>query len=174
MLVKQNLYVNPQLMLPDSSSEKEASRWEKSNLVIENLSNMWSTKYLKNELAPDLIVGKTYIIGFVGTKHGPVRLYQEGNGYEELISKNNIHYRKFKYNGVLRLHFNSLVEGSGMTIKQIFITDQVPDIVIPNEKDVKADNQAVYPAGGGYFKRCIRSKLKTSRFRPVKSGGGLC
>lgn len=173
MLVKQNLYVNPQLRLPDSSSDKEASRWEKNDLVIENLSNRWSTKYLKDELAPDLIIGKTYIIGFVGTKHGPVRLYQEGNDYVELISKNNIHYRKFKYNGVLRLHFNSLVEGSGMTIKQIFITDQVPDIVIPNEKDVKADNQAVYPAGG-YSRRFIQYKLKTSRNRPVKFGGGVC
>lgn len=149
MLVKQNLYVNPELYLPEDFGNRQISKWEKGNIVVENLDYEWSRKYLKNESAPDLIMGKTYIIGFVGTKHGSVRLYQEGNDYEELISKNNIHYRKFKYNGLLRLHFNSLVEGSGMTIKQIFITDQVPDIVIPNEKDIKADNQAVYPAGGG-------------------------
>lgn len=149
MLVKQNLYVNPELSLPEDFKNRQTSRWEKGNIVVENLNYSWSRRYLKNESAPDLILGKTYIIGFVGTKHGPVRLYQEGNDYEKLISKNNVHYRKFKYNGSLRLHFNSLVEGSGMTIKQIFITDQVPDIVIPNEKDIKADNQAVYPAGGG-------------------------
>lgn len=149
MLVKQNLYVNPELCLPEDFRNRQTSRWEKGNIVVENLNNSWSRKYLKNESAPDLIIGKTYIIGFVGTKHGPVRLYQEGNDYEELISKNDIHYRKFKYNGLLRLHFNSLVAGSGMTIKQIFITDQVPDLVIPNKKDIKTDNQAVYPAGGG-------------------------
>lgn len=176
MLVKQNLYVNPQLRLPDSSSGKEASRWEKSNLVIENLSNGWSAKYLKNELAPDLIIGKTYIIGFVGTQRGKVRLYQDGNSYKEVISKGDIHYREFKYTGKLALHFQSYVEGSGMTIKQIFITEQVPDIVIPNEKDIKADTQAVYPAGG-YSKRCTQktsTPYKTSRYRPVKFGGGAC
>ena len=150
MLVKQNLYVNPQLTIPNGSSEKEASRWEKSNLVIENLSEKWSTEYLKNELAPDLIIGKTYIIGFVGAKHGSVRLFQEGNGYKEVISKGDIHYREFKYNGKLRLHFRSLVEGSGMTIKQFFITDDIPDIVIPNEKDINADNQPLLPPEGHY------------------------
>lgn len=149
MLVKQNLYVNPQLRIPDGSTDEEVSRWEKSNLVIENLSDGWSTRYLKNELAPDLIIGRTYIIGFVGTKHGSVRLYQAGgDGYKEVISKGDINYREFKYTGKLTLHFNSAVKGSGMTIKQIFITDQVPDIVISNEKDIKVDNQAVYPAGG--------------------------
>ena len=150
MLVKQNLYVNPELSLPEDFRNRQISKWEKGNIVVENLNGSWSRKYLKIESAPDLIIGKTYIIGFVGTKHGPVKLWQEGNDYEELISKNDIHYRKFKYNGSLNLHFNSLVEGSGMTIKQIFITDQVPDLVIPNKKDIKADNQPLLPPEGNY------------------------
>lgn len=149
MLVKQNLYVNPQLRLPDSSSEKSASRWGKNDLVIENLGRGWSTKYLKNELAPDLIIGKTYIIGFVGTKHGSVRLYQDGNDYKEVISKGDIHYREFKYTGKLALHFNSNNEESGMTIKQIFITEQVPDIVIPNIED-HIEKAKIYPPEGEY------------------------
>ena len=150
MLVKQNLYVNPQLRLPATSSKNQVSRLEKGNLVIENLSPDWSTIYFLPESAPDLIKDKIYIVGFVGTKHGSVSLYQHGNDYEEVISKGDIHYREFKYNGRLGLHLKSLVEGSGMTIKQFFITDDIPDIVIPNEKDIKADNQPLLPPEGNY------------------------
>ena len=150
MLIKQNLYVNPKLKLPAASSNDQVSRWEKGNLVIENLTTEWSTDYLMPESAPDLIKDKIYIVGFVGTKHGPVSIYQPGNDYEEVISKGDIHYREFKYTGSLALHFKSTVRGSGMTIKQLFITDQVPDIIIPNEKDIKADNQPLLPPEGTY------------------------
>lgn len=44
---------------------------------------------------------------------------------------------------------------------------------IPHKDLIDPSKQAIF-LSGGYSKRCIQSKFKTSRNRPVKSGGALC
>lgn len=71
--------------------------------------------------------------------------------------------------------------GVGAEIKDMIIVDGYFDkngeeiVYLPHKEDVKPENQAIFPIGGGVrSKRFIHSNLKTSRNRPVKFGGALC
>lgn len=153
MLVKQNLYVNPEFI---ASREELVIRDGK--LIVEGFYGGFSG-FLNEEY--NLTIGKKYYLGFLGKVNGKLRLYKRQ--YLDITSKGNLHYIEFIYDENTKpLHM--WCYNTDLEIELFFITDQVPDIVIPNEKDIKADNQAVYPAGG-YSKRCIQSRL---------SGGGLC
>lgn len=64
--------------------------------------------------------------------------------------------------------------GVGLTVRNVKIEKgNKATPYIPNKNSVDPSKQAIFKAGG-YSKRCIHSKLKASRFRPVKYGGGVC
>lgn len=162
MLVKQNLYVNPKFRQIEGKLEIKDGLLVANNL-LGGVNDFVHEKY-------NLTVGKNYYVGFVGKVNGKLRLYKEK--YLDITNKGDVHYIEHIYSENTKpIHMWGY--DTDLFIEKFFITDEIPDLVIPNEKDIKADNQAVYPAGG-YSKRCIHSNIKTSRNRPVKFGGGIC
>lgn len=127
---------------------------------------------------------------FNGSGEFSIRLYDMetkklSGGASFRVSDEKIYFN-FVYKAELTenlLIYNDILgqtRGVGLELNDIILVEGhfergVNEIVyLPHKEDVKADNQAIFPIGGGYSKRCIHSELKTSRFRPVKFGGALC
>ena len=86
-------------------------------------------------------------MGFLGKVNGRLRLYK--GQYHDITSKGNLHYIEFIHDENTKpLHMWGY--NTDLEIELFFITDQVPDIIIPNEKDIKADNQPLLPPEGNY------------------------
>ena len=144
MIVKHNLYINPKLTVTYITSQGEANMIN-GTLVIKGL-NGTSYYYLNEDYV--LNYGDRYIIGFIGNLNGNVQIYK-GDKYQGLITRGQIHYREFVHTPKTnKLHMRG--SNTDLTIKQIFITDDIPDIVIPNKKDFTEDKQPLLPPEGDY------------------------
>lgn len=137
MLVKQNLYVNPEFKAPKVGFEIKNGK-----LIAKGFSGS-RTGFLNEEY--NLTVGDKYYVGFVGKVNGSLRIYK--GEYKDIISVGNVHYIEHIYDENTK-PFHMWGYTTDLEIELFFITDEVPDLVIPNKKDIKADKQAIYPAGG--------------------------
>ena len=138
MLVKQNLYVNPEFI---SSREKLVIRDGK--LIVEG-ANGSIPNFLKEKY--NLTIGKKYYVGFLGKVNGRLRLYK--GEYHNITSKGNLHYIEFIHDENTKpLHMWGY--NTDLEIELFFITDQVPDIIIPNIED-HIEKAEIYPPEGHY------------------------
>lgn len=138
MLVKHNLYINPELKAP-----KEGFEIKDGKLFIKGFSG-GTTGLLKEDY--NLVIGKKYYVGFVGQVYGKLNIYKEK--YYRIISKGNIHYIEHIYSENTKpLHIWGF--DTDVVIETFFITDEIPDLVIPNIKDHK-EKEKIYPLEGVY------------------------
>ena len=137
MLVKHNLYEKPVLQIP-SMPVQGYGEIINNSLTIKDMSGP-SYNYLQE--AYSLTIGNHYYVGFIGDLIGKARLYK--GEYKNVVSIGDIHYIEHTHNENSKmLHIYGY--NTDMTIKQIFITDEIPDLVIPNKKDFSEDIQAYY------------------------------
>lgn len=138
MLVKQNLYVNPEFI---------ASRQElvirDGKLIVEGAYGGYSG-FLKEEY--NLTIGKKYYVGFLGKVNGKLRLHK--GQYLDITSKGNLHYIEFIYDENTKPLY-MWAYNTDLVIEKVFITDEIPDIVIPNIED-HIENAKIYPPEGEY------------------------
>ena len=138
MLVKQNLYINPEFIV--------RGEWlviRDGKLIVKGANGSF-TGLLEEEY--NLTIGKKYYVGFVGKVDGKLRLYKRE--YHDITSKGNLHYIEFIHDENTKpLHMWGY--GTDLEIELFFITDEIPDIFIPNIED-HIEKAKIYPPEGNY------------------------
>ena len=123
MLVKHNLYEKPVLQIPTMPTQGYAEIINNS-LMVQNMSGP-SYNYLSETY--NLTIGNHYYLGFIGDLVGKARLFK--GEYKNVISMGDVHYIEYTHNENRKvLHIYGY--NTDLTIKQIFITDEIPDIVL--------------------------------------------
>lgn len=140
MLVKHNLYINPVLQKPNMGGFELID-----GKLVSNNFDAGAYGFLQENY--NLKIGQKYYVGFVGKVDGRLRLYKET--YLDITSRGKFHYIEHIYSANTKpLHMWGY--DTDLVIEKIFITDEIPDIVIPNKKDFSEDIQAYYPPEGNY------------------------
>lgn len=144
-------------------------------------------KYTTSAIAP-ILKGEQYTISYVVEKSNRFGVYTDtlSNGiFKPYISATIIAEWNRTYPGDnINYTFTAdkdgyaivyLSNGSGNAKENYFKIEKgdTSTPYIPSKNMLEPSKQAVFVAGG-YSRKCIHSKLKTSRNRPVKFGGGLC
>ena len=138
MLVKQNLYINPEFIASEEGFEIKDGK-----LIVKG-ANGSIPNFLKEEY--NLTIGKKYYVGFLGKVNGRLRLYK--GKYTDITSKGNLHYIEFIHDENTKpLHMWGF--GTDLEIERFFITDEIPDIFIPNIED-HIEKAKIYPPEGDY------------------------
>ena len=139
MLVKHNLYINPMLKKPRWGGFELIDGKLVSSNFKEGTNGFLEEKY-------NLTIGQKYYVGFVGKVDGRLRLYK--GTYLDITSRGKFHYIEFIYSENTKpLHMWGF--DTDLVIEKVFITDEIPDLVIPNIEDHK-DKEAIYPPEGNY------------------------
>ena len=141
MLVKHNLYINPLLEVP--KSESGGFELIDGKLICSNFKE-GAYGFLKEKY--NLTLGNKYYVGFAGKVDGRLRLYKET--YLDITSRGKFHYIEHIYNENTKpLHMWGF--DTDLVIEKVFITDEIPDIVIPNTED-HIEKAKIYPPEGEY------------------------
>ena len=138
MLVKHNLYINPRF------KELDVRLKIKDGLLVANNLNTGVNDFLREQY--NLTLGNKYYVGFVGKVSGNLRLFK--GTYVNITSKGDMHYIEFIYSENTKpIHMWGY--GTDLVIEKFFITDEIPDIVIPNIED-HIEKAQIYPPEGNY------------------------
>ena len=138
MLVKHNLYINPRF------KEIAGQPDIKDGLLVASNLDGSATGFLHEEY--NLTLGQNYYVGFVGKVSGNLRLFK--GTYVNITSKGDMHYIEFIYSENTKpIHMWGY--GTDLVIEKFFITDEIPDIVIPNIED-HIEKAQIYPPEGNY------------------------
>lgn len=157
MLVKHNLFYNQKRTTPIFGKNPEFFKIKENETIIKNLEG-WSYHYFEIYGFPEGENKNDFYYGFHGKIKGNVKLYVgQGKGYRECTVKNNLVYTslpKGYYSGTNTYPIkNNYIQGHGeneILIKFFFLTDEEPDIVIPNIQDIDKSKQPLYPPEGNY------------------------
>lgn len=163
------------------------------NKILENPREDIGHKYIGD--TSNLIPGKSYTFSckikqIPGENKHETNSVHIAQGHNQRFKSYGGYYIKDISDGILEFTFNYIAESNSilcytgvgnLAIKmgaewsniEIVEGDSKNPIFIPNKDNLEPSNQAVFVAGG-YSRKCIHSKLKTSRNRPVIFGGGLC
>lgn len=144
MIVRHNKFIKPTLKIPSKGSDKTIVRLVNNTLYVDNLET-----YVANFIDEKMDVtddNKTYFAGFQGSYTNQIQIYK--GEYRDPTNKQNLHYvrvTKIKQ----PIHIQSF-SSADLMIKNVFMTEGEPDIVVPNKKDYAEDIQAYYPPEGDY------------------------
>ena len=144
MLVKHNKFIKPILKIPSKGSDKTTVRLENNTLYVDNLETYVTNMFVeKRDITDDT---KNYFVGFKGSYTNEIKIYK--GEYFNPTSKQDLYYVPVKKIGD-NLHIQSY-SSAKLVIKNVFMTEGEPDIVIPNKKDLREDIQTYYPPEGEY------------------------
>lgn len=144
MIVKHNKFINPTLKLASKGSAKTTVRLVNNTLYVNNLETYVANLFDENRDVTD--DNKKYFVGFKGSYTNKIKIYK--GEYLDPTSKHDLNYVPVvRISNILHIQSYS---NANLVIKNIFMTEGEPDIVIPNKKDFTEDIQAYYPPEGDY------------------------
>ncbi|WP_311537227.1 hypothetical protein [uncultured Anaerococcus sp.] len=152
MIINENLLVNDnKLALPNYEATKSTVSFKDGKIYFENLNSFISNMIVSGSaerLSESIDPNATYCVGVYGESDKTLRIYK-GDGYKVAKTIGDFHYIEIKGNNMKGATYILSNESANGYIYALGIYKDFPsEIYVPNKNSVKAENQAIFLAGG--------------------------